>query len=381
MRHLLRLLIVAAIASPATHALAQKNRAVAGKDIIQQPVCDCCDLGKSSCCKPSCFTEKRSSAPPVMLKAEAAPGVAATSGQCPLPRQPAGLSATLQTQRAAYAEFGAMEECSNAAAALMPHRPAIYDGAIGTDARSAMTTYATACLNKNLLAFGSDLSPAEERTIVEHLAVLVDDGDQVFCHGFRIGAHVITAKHCVEKTGIGFPSTWQVRTMTSTKVYTATEKPLSNISANLTQQPNLDYALLHLQDYAGAADDAKRWLGNAVAGERLILPQSNMYKRYIANVQDASALAGTVTIQNNPVCYARAVTPEGYIFHPCQTEWGTSGAPLLQRDAAGAIRLVGVHDGATGRVPGDLGRCGRVVPNHGVQIPVAELTDALERSN
>jgi hypothetical protein len=379
MQFLLRFLIVVVIGASATSALAQTKSVIARDETIQQPVCDCCDLGKSSCCKPSCFGRRASA--PAMLKAEAVPGVGASSGQCPLPRQPAGLSAPLQTLRAAYAELGAMEECSNAAAALMPHRPAIYDGVIQADARSAMRTYAAACLNKDLLAFGSDLTTTEEQSIIEHLAVFLNDGDEVFCHGFRIGAHVVTAKHCLDRTGTGSPPTWQVRTMASTKVFTATERALSNMSANLTSQPNLDYALLHLADYSGPADDAGRWLGKAVAGERLIFPQSNMYKRYVANMQDASALAGTVTIQNNPVCYARAVTPEGYIFHPCQTEWGTSGAPLLQRDATGTIRLVGVHDGATGRVPGDLGQCGRVVPNHGVQIPIAELTDVLARRN
>jgi hypothetical protein len=297
---------------------------------------------------------------------------------CPLSAQPTGLPPRLVQLRERYGDLDAMASCSQAAGNLIPLRGNIYSRRVEAAEDAAIRNYANLCLKPDLMMYGSELTEAEKQALVDRLVLLVDSDGDIACHGFRLGVHVITAKHCVQDVAPpATPAVWRVRTVRSSKLYEATEVELGNRGIDPDEQPNLDYALLRLARFEGAPDDPGEWLGTVAAGEQLIVLQSNMYQRYVHSIKGAVDLAESVMIQNNPVCYARVVTSEGYIFHPCQTEWGTSGAPLLQRDASGRIHLVGVHGGSIRRVPGDLATCASTVPNQGIQVPVGELLAAM----
>lgn len=352
-----------------------------------RPACDCCELGGCTC--PSSCTVSLLKAPISIPKGAESIQPASAVPACPLPASPTGLSQRMMQLRSEFAQNADMLACNEASIALLGRRTATFLEGLwnqnfprGSQDDVVARGYAAACLKRSVQMFGSDLTPTEEAQMTDRVAIIVDENDRPRCHGYRIGDHIVTAKHCTRPSTAGWPSAWRVRILqpsTSSRSFKAQEVRLSNFTVDLDEQTNLDFSMLRLEGYPRNNDDPAALLGRPRQSEPLLLPQSNAYRRYALGLISAAALRESVTIQSNPVCYARAVTDNGYIFHPCQTEQVTSGAPILQRGDGGLIRLVGVHAGATSRAIGAHGQCERIVPNHGVVLPVDELVQVIRR--
>jgi len=224
--------------------------------------------------------------------------------------------------------------------------------------------YNSLCMSAVARVYKPVLTDQDRARIAERTVFLVDKRGQVECHGFRMNEYVLTAKHCLTELSPAVRSA-NGRTFKTDVVILDKQNPARAG----------DYVLLRIRDYDLGKDESEiEWLGEPHSQGRLAILQSNIYRRISDNSQANLDLTSSLALEDNPVCRLYGISSEGYLFHACQTEWGTSGAGYFQRDSAGRLRLVGIHSGATRglRAP-ELNACKSRLANYGVRLPVAAL--------
>jgi hypothetical protein len=86
----------------------------------------------------------------------------------------------------------------------------------------------------------------------------------------------------------------------------------------------------------------------------------------------ARVVADGSAIDISPLCTVvfSIKSTKPFIFHSCQSRYGYSGGPILQRKSNGEIVLVGIHDGIVNCAnPVDNWPYARLFPNYGLRIP------------
>jgi hypothetical protein len=92
--------------------------------------------------------------------------------------------------------------------------------------------------------------------------------------------------------------------------------------------------------------------------------------------QVAQAIGDGSAVDISPLCSlvysSKSYKP--FVFHGCQTRFGYSGAPILRRDEAGKVTLIGVHTGSVDKDdPVDGWPYQMLFPNYGLRLPEAVL--------
>jgi hypothetical protein len=147
--------------------------------------------------------------------------------------------------------------------------------------------------------------------------------------------------------------------------------------------PEKDYALLRLNEpFADDSAADMNWLGEPLPNARLLVVQVNMYKLIATRTSFESNLDKLLTTEDNPSCRLFGDATHSFLLNGCQSESGTSGAPYIQKGAAGNLRLVGVHAGPTARLKTvELSDCSISLPNYGVRLPIPEMLKFMGGAN
>lgn len=335
----------------------------------QVPVCPCCTRDPT-CCDGNCH------------QTMFAPMLGALEGMTPKTK-PASPPVSCRVQKnienrtladsdqiEAFYNLASVKACEEFLPKLIPKRKEIYQnlqkGAITSEMQELSTNYSRLCL-ESMTVYLPMLSRNEIEQVHERLAFLLDAKGQVNCHGFRINRYVVTARHCLPAVG----KFADVRFAGAPDVFKGA--PVAIGGSDAAEED--DYGLLQLKDYnAVTLDSELNWIGEPQPMDRVAIFQSNVYKRIAAGSAAHANLNDSLTREDNPFCRLYGVTSEGFLLHPCQTEWGSSGTPYFQRDPSGWLRVVGVHAGATiGLSAPELNACRVALSNYGVRIPAAAL--------
>jgi hypothetical protein len=236
--------------------------------------------------------------------------------------------------------------------------------------------YINSCRSQGTSVFKPALSDDEAKKISRRVILLVTDGGQPYCHGFRLDHYILTADHCLRDVKVG--DQISIRTLSSPEVLKA--KLVMRGGEDNAKHLEKDYAILKTD---GAFHDentvVKNWIGAPQANSRLFLFQVNIYELIAAKASLQSNFEPFLTREDNPACRIFAVTDQPFLLNGCQTESGTSGAAYIQKDAKGDLRVVGVHSGLTDTITAEgLGDCSISLPNYGVKLPLAETLKILQ---
>jgi hypothetical protein len=244
----------------------------------------------------------------------------------------------------------------------------LISGKITPEIEELSRSYSQLCLGESATVYRPVVSAVELTQIRDRLAFLVDSKGQIECHGFLINQYVLTAKHCVSAD-----NTALVRKIRNPETFEATQVEVPTTAADAAATE--DFALLRINEYGGLTSFSELdWIDKPRAMGRLVIVQSNIYRRIAVGLTPLADLEDTLTREDNPACRLYGATDDGYLLNPCQTEWGTSGVPYFQRDSRGRIRMVGVHGGASrGLASPDLQACQVSLANYGVRLPVEAL--------
>jgi Trypsin-like peptidase domain len=362
--------------------------------------CMCCSWDEESACCKSCPEPDPGPDPerphlphlPPLGTRESAPVEKGTPSK-PMSVRPALANCAVAPMSARLSPSDAMElrlhfekpvfaQCASATIALMHERDAVMRN-VSDEARRIAKQYVDSCLSEGAMIDSSDLTPIEVAEVKQNLMLLLIPGDNnVYCHGFRISNHVLTALHCMRDDD-NRPRALVARTVDSPQGFETLEiLPNDGGAVDPLRMPNRDYGLLRLQGRNPPKDDrGLDWLGEPVEPNRLIVMQSNIYVRNVLGLDGPVDLTATIRVEHNPACRLVMSSPDGYLLHACPTEHGTSGAPLFQRSADGRIRFVGVHTGPTYDLKSSpqLQACTKRGPNYGVRVPTAEIGAAIAR--
>lgn len=227
--------------------------------------------------------------------------------------------------------------------------------------------YADTCLSSASLSFAPEFSLQDRIEVSSHLVLLVSDNGRSYCHGFRIGAYIITAAHCLEGSSEG--EVVAVRSLNTSKTSMYSPVAVGNVAGNSFGYQ--DYALLRSKD-PNSVTTAKdvSWLGRPQMSKRLLITQLNVYKSIAFGFDVSDDLSPLTAFEDNPLCNASGVSDDGFILNGCQSAEGTSGTPYIQKDSNGDLHIVGIHSGETsGLAESSLSQCSISLPNYGVTIP------------
>lgn len=376
---LVLLLLVSVVpAIPMGHA--QVNSQFGNSD-TQLPTCRCCTAGKWACCS-GCPGTAMFSAPKGLSLESIVP-----AGEPQPPPSPLGVCRFKNTldlkaypKREAAEAFYAqpsVQACDAYMPTVLKRRDAIIEnyqqGNSSAEDVEISRKYAELCLAEAASVYNPTLSASARQTIYASTVILLGPNDQPYCHGIRIKDHVLTAQHCAD-TLPGNSKTMRhlgfAEKLTANVVWRGA-KPL--------QEPR-DLALLAISH--ATASTASISLGEPIVNARLLIVQMNLFKVIAGNLGPTQSFEAASTVEDNPSCRLFGVAKEGYLLHACQTERGTSGAAMFQKDANGRLRLIGVHSGPTARIPDpNLNQCSISLPNYGVRIPLSDIRKAMQRAN
>jgi len=309
-----------------------------------------------------------------------------SAGVCPVPALGKRISSSSEIEQLRqHANTPIFTRCMDATKALLSNRNAAMQG-LSLEGQSLAQDYADTCFSAPMLIHGSDLTSAELDELRNNLMLLVRPKDtDVWCHGFRIGNHVLTSLHCLRAEDDQHPIEVFARTVGSPELLPTVEVlPNDGGKLNVEDNQSRDYALLRLSTVVSEPNDrGLDWLGDPVEIARIIVVQSNIYVRHKLALDSSADLTPSVRVQHSSFCRLVAATPEGYLLHSCATEHGTSGAPLFQRGADGRLRLIGVHAGATSGLTASpqWQACRRRAENYGVRPSTPEIRNALLRAH
>ena len=237
---------------------------------------------------------------------------------------------------------------------------------------NAIKPYVDHCFDEGYLRYRSDLTTDEIAGLAERLVVITSPAQ---CNGFRIGNSVVTALHCLGDASTPDGTVARMRTTSAPREYALEEIFPRSRSAEAIEA---DVAVLRIADWTDPfkAEELDR-LAEPRLYDRLVLPQSNIYVRTVLQQAGGDGFANSIRIEHNPGCRAYSRTSSGVILHSCQTEAGTSGAPLLQRDANGRLVVVGVHHGALDAGAGEVQSCKTIGANYGLHLALNKVRGVL----
>jgi hypothetical protein len=140
--------------------------------------------------------------------------------------------------------------------------------------------------------------------------------------------------------------------------------------------PTEDWLVLELAGQDNAPEPGAVVLSSPTRWGELVIVGLDTNKLLLHRIDRAlgqgSTTSGTLLeprVELGPVCRAGFVE-KGLIFHSCRTELGMSGAPVFQIDDSGALTLVGIHLGGSGRLESFCAReYENALPNFALALP------------
>jgi hypothetical protein len=288
---------------------------------------------------------------------------------CSLP--PPSFTPKMTALRAQYRDHPLTRPCSKSANELYASIDKGLTPASNDEVMQQARRYVSVCLREDLHQFGSALTDAERAALTDAMVVIgIEQTTGLWCHGLRTGAYVLTANHCLRDAQNNDVRTLlRVRHVSEPKTFRV-QVVFEGDAGN--QNAARDFTVLKIVEPPAVwrAETSLRVEKPEVA-MALIVPQLNAYVWDVFGMNFTSErLDRSVIIEDNPVCYAYAAPGgNGYIFHRCQTEHGTSGTPLFQRQSDGKLALVGLHSGPSEFLSAKIGGACAIEPeNYGVTL-------------
>lgn len=363
------------------------------------PPCPCCTGKTWACCSTGCSLSsvvKMSTIAKVQFQtastsvssttsassSSAEPVVSNPLGACPYD---AALDLANYAEAAtakAYYESAEMAACIPAAGALRRVRDDIltsyYFKSLSTQQIAISKAYADFCMapasqtQKSAAVYAPVMTPQDRAHILERLVLLVAKDGRPVCHGYRFNDQVLTAEHCAEN--FDAQGKGQARTITSATTYPVSIVKRGSGGGMFKMERDYLVLKLHGAPAAAIAGSANEVMAAPIPNARLLMAQVNVYKLIASAAATDGGLGSAVVFEDNPFCRLFGVSDEGFLLHACSTESRTSGLPLFQKDAAGKLRLVGIHNGATlaedrkQQLPDKLRDCALALPNYGTML-------------
>jgi hypothetical protein len=256
--------------------------------------------------------------------------------------------------------------------------------------------YIAAC-NKGTL---SDLGDAQNRLVI-FVRKEARGGYQAYCLGFNFsGNYILTAHHCLADPEEVYLLTSRYKPSDPDAFIVIDELPRESfalvlgepnrlsslkIPTDLDQQLNFypfernrDAIVLEI-DSPGRRGPESFPIASPEEWNLVLIPSVFVEDDALSDALSAfspetvaKVVAATSAVDVSPLCHIvySKKSSQPFLFHACQTRYGSSGSPIFRRQVHGEIALIGIHTGSVDADnPVDGWPYAVIFPNYGLRVP------------